>query len=92
MYKDLINTNLFDLNNLPKEINISTMCASCKINTKINIIDIENYLELNDENILAIKINNDKIKTLLIIKDKNIRKRKIKIKKKDTSKNFFLIK
>ena len=73
--KDLINVDLHEVGELPDEINISTMSASCKLNSKINITDIENYLELNSDSILTKKMNNDNVISLLDInKKKNLKK------------------
>jgi len=87
-YIDYINVNKYEINNLPTGISISTMCASCKLNTNINIINIEKYFQLNLNDILTIKNNDEKIKTLLPIKNKKKRIRKIE-NKKDVTKNYF---
>lgn len=87
-YIDYINVNKYEINNLPSGISISTMCASCKLNTNINIINIEKYFQLNFNDILTIKNNDEKIKTLLPIKNKKKRIRKTE-NKKDISKNSF---
>ena len=72
---DKINIDLHEVGELPDEINISTMSASCKLNSKINITDIENYLELNSDSILTKKMNNDNVISLLDInKKKNLKK------------------
>jgi len=87
-YIDYINIKKYEIDNLPCGISISTMCASCKLNTNINIINIEKYFQLNLNDILTIKNNDEKIKTLLPIKSKKKRIRKIE-NKKDISKNYF---
>ena len=53
-YLDVTNN---EVKNLPEEISISTMCTSCKLNTKLNIINIEKYLHLNSDDILSVKVN-----------------------------------
>jgi TATA-box binding protein (TBP) (component of TFIID and TFIIIB) len=76
----------YEIINLPKDINISTMCASCKLNNKINLYNIENYLKINDNNVITKKISNNNIETLLpIIKSK----RKKKNQKNSNKKNFY---
>jgi len=75
-YIDYINVAELELKDLPKDINVSTMSATCKLSTAINIDNIENYLLLNPNDIITIKINNDKIKTLETIKTKTKRKKK----------------
>ena len=69
-YTDLINMNKFNIDNLPNGINIYTMCASCKLNTRLNIENIEKYLKIDINNIILKKINNDNIDTILPLKKK----------------------
>jgi len=66
-YKEYINTELFGFNELP--LNISTMCTSCKLNSKLNIPNIKE-LDLDINNILSIKMNDESVKTLLNLKKK----------------------
>ena len=86
-YIDLINISDYEINDLPLGINISTMCASCKLNTKLNILSIENYLKINSNDILTKKISNDKIETLLPIKKK--KKRQNNLIEVTENKNYF---
>lgn len=79
MSLDLINIKQNEIINLPKGINISTMCASCKLGSNINISNIEKYLPLSLDDILCVKLNKEKIRSLIPIITKNKR-----IKKKDT--------
>ena len=89
-YIDYINVSNIEIKNLPHGINVSTMSASCKLNTIIDINNIENYLLLNKDDIITVKMSNDKIRTLETIKLKTKRKKKIDIiQKSDTSKNHF---
>lgn len=89
-YIDYINVSDIEIKNLPSGINVSTMSASCKLNTIIDITNIENYLLLNTNDIMTVKMSNDKIRTLETIKSKTKRKKKIELKpKNDTSKNHF---
>lgn len=70
---ELINIKQHDIVNLPNGVKISTMCASCKLNTLINITNIEKYMLLNHNDILCVKINKDKMRTLIPEKKKNKR-------------------
>jgi TATA-box binding protein (TBP) (component of TFIID and TFIIIB) len=64
---------------LPKGLFISTMCSTCKLLTKINIENIEKYLQLNPDDILSIE--KDIIKSL-------VSKSKYKKKKKEEKKTI----
>jgi len=87
-YNDYINVSKLEIKKIPSNINVSTMSASCKLDTTIDISNIENYLLLNSNDIITVKMSNDKIRTLEIIKDKTKRKKKVE-PKNDTSKNHF---
>ncbi len=69
-FKDLINLKKNKLLKLPDGLKISTMCGKCKLNTILNIETIFNNLQLNSNDILTVKINTDKIKTLIPCKKK----------------------
>jgi TATA-box binding protein (TBP) (component of TFIID and TFIIIB) len=87
---DYINVSDIEIKDIPLGINVSTMSASCKLNTTIDITNIENYLILNTNDIITVKMSNDKIRTLETLKTKTKRKKKIDSKpKNDTSKNHF---
>ena len=89
-YQDLINVAELEIDNLPHGVNISTMCASCKLNTKLNIEYIENYLKITPNDILEKKISNDKIETLLPIKKKKKRHNNLTDDKENKeNKNYF---
>ena len=90
-FTDYLNVDKKEIKNLPNGISISTMCASCKLNTRLNIPNIEKYLLLNSEDILTVKMNKERMRTLIAIKNKPKRMKKIetKTKQKDTSKNHF---
>jgi len=84
-FNDFINVKENEIDNLPNGVSISTMCASCKLGTEINILNIEKYLPLNQNDILCVKMNDDKIRTLIPEKKKNKREKKnAKPKKKVT--------
>jgi len=78
-FKDFINDKDNEIDNLPNGVSISTMCASCKLGTIINIVNIEKYLELNIDDVLCVKMNKDRIRTLIPDKKKNKREKKNKI-------------
>lgn len=78
IFLDYINVTENEINNLPNGVAISTMCASCNLNTILNISNIENYLELNTNDVLEVKVNDDNKRTLLIGKKKKDLKEKNK--------------
>lgn len=81
---DYLNVDNNEINELPKGVTISTMCAKCKLNTNINIDNIFNFLELNNDDILSIKIDDNKHRTLIIDK-----KKKRTTKKKTKNNSFY---
>lgn len=84
---DYIKVKENEITELPEGIRISTMCATCKLNTTLNIINIEKYLQLNEDDILTVKMNNDRKRTLITIKEKPKREKKTKSKPKSADKN-----
>jgi TATA-box binding protein (TBP) (component of TFIID and TFIIIB) len=88
---DYLDTEKNEVNNLPYNISISTMCTSCKLDTKLFISNIEKYLNVNSDDILTVKVNKERMRTLIINKNKpkRIRKNENKQKIKDVSKNYF---
>jgi TATA-box binding protein (TBP) (component of TFIID and TFIIIB) len=66
--KELINIQNLEITNLPRGIRVATMCCSCHLNTNINLHNIEKYMELDVNNVLTIKRNNDNIRTLINLK------------------------
>ena len=87
-FTDYINVDSIEIKNLPLGVSVSTMCASGKLNTKLNIPNIEKYLQLNSNDVLTVKMNQERIRTLISIKNKPKRNKK-DINQKDTSKNHF---
>lgn len=75
-FLDLIDFKTHEVDRLPHGVSISTMCCSAKIGSEINIENIQNYLQLNKNDILSVKVNDTKIRTLLEQKVKNRRKKK----------------
>ena len=81
-YNDYLNIKKNEIEKLPQGLSISTMCSTCKLNTKINISNIENYLQLNPNDILSIE--KDTVKSL-VTKSKYKKKKKEETQKKSTS-------
>jgi hypothetical protein len=75
-FKEFLDTNK-EINNLPKGISISTMCATCKLNTELDIDNIQLYLPLNIKDIITVKRSTTSIRSLLTQKTKNKRTKKI---------------
>ncbi len=90
-FTDYLNVDTKEIKDLPDGVSISTMCASCKLNTRLNIPNIEKYLQLNSDDVLSVKINEERTRSLIAIKNKPKRLKKVdtKTKQKDTSKNHF---
>ena len=80
-YVKIIDYEKNEIKNLPDGLTISTMCASAKINSLINTVNIEKYLQLDQDDIVCVKLNNDNQRTLIQTKAKN--KRLKKKEKKD---------
>ena len=77
---DYINVEENEIKDLPYGVKISTMCGKVKLNTTLLLSNIYDYFELSSNDILTLKINDDKIKTL-IPSNKKKRKEKKKITK-----------
>jgi len=75
-FKEFLDTKK-EINNLPNGISISTMCATCKLNTELNIDNIEQYLQLNINDVITVKRSTTSIRSLLTQKIKNKRTKKI---------------
>ena len=86
-FLDLINYKKHEVDNLPSGVSISTMCCSAKIGSEIDIENIQNYLQLNKNDILTVKLNDSNIRTLLEQKIKNRRKKKVA--KKGKTQKFY---
>ena len=91
IFTDYINVDVSEINNLPAGMGVSTMCASCKLNTLVNIVNIEKYFQLNSDDILTVKMNKERLRTIILTKKKPKRQRKHdnKLIHKDTTKNYF---
>ena len=65
IYKDYINIKELEIKDLPSTVSISTMCATGNIGTKINKDNIEQYLMLDTDNVLSVKIDQNNQRTLI---------------------------
>jgi TATA-box binding protein (TBP) (component of TFIID and TFIIIB) len=88
-FVDYLDITKKEINNLPDGISVSTMCASCKLNTRLDIPNIEKFLQLNTDDVITVKKDKEKMKTLIQIKNKPKRTKKTDIKVKNTSTNHF---
>jgi len=75
-YTDIIDHEKNEIKDLPDGLTISTMCASAKLNSLLNIVNIEKYLQLDQDDIICVKLNNDNKRTLIQTKLKNKRLKK----------------
>ena len=75
-YLNIIDYENNEIKNLPNGLSISTMCSSAKLNSLINTLNIEKYLQLDQDDIVCVKLNNDKQRTLIQTKTKNKRSKK----------------
>jgi len=70
-YINYIDYKKIEIDNLPSNVKISTMSASCKLNTEINIVNIEKYLDLNINDVVRIyKKRHEIIKSLIPLEKK----------------------
>jgi TATA-box binding protein (TBP) (component of TFIID and TFIIIB) len=88
---DYLNVDTKEIKDLPDGISISTMCASCKLDTRLNIPNIEKYLQLNYDDVLTVKMDKERIRSLIAIKNKpkRIKNTDTKSKQKETTINHF---
>jgi len=85
-FKDYLDVKNKEISGLPKGVSISTMCAKCKLGTKIDLDNIYDHLMLNDDDILTVKVNKDKQRTIIPVK---IKKRRTTKKKTNGKSNPF---
>jgi TATA-box binding protein (TBP) (component of TFIID and TFIIIB) len=84
-FNDYIDMEKLSVKHLPQNVSISTMCASCKLGTNLDTEQIYNYMSLSKTDIITIKKDDIKIRTLAEkIKNKNKNK-----KKKKRASHFF---
>jgi TATA-box binding protein (TBP) (component of TFIID and TFIIIB) len=86
--KTLIDVENMEVNNLPEGVQVATMCSSCKIGTKLNLSHIEKFMNLNENDVLAIKKNSENFRSLIIGKQKN-KRASTKLKKKSSEAHFY---
>ena len=81
---DYLDVDKHEVNKLPKGVTISTITCSCKpgLGTNVDLDNIYKYLTLNSDDILKIKVDNTKIKSLIPSKPKKRRTKKTIISKK----------
>jgi TATA-box binding protein (TBP) (component of TFIID and TFIIIB) len=85
-FKDYLNVKENEINGLPKGVSISTMCAKCKLGTKLNLNEIYTHFKLNEDDVLTVKVNREKLRTILPVKEK---KRRVSKRKKTSKPNPF---
>jgi len=84
--RKLIDVNKLEINNLPSGVKVATMCSSCFLGTKLNLDNIDKYLNLNESDILTVKRTKENIRTLIELKKPS--KRSIS-KKNENGNNFY---
>jgi TATA-box binding protein (TBP) (component of TFIID and TFIIIB) len=87
-FTDFLNIKSNEITHLPDGISISTMCTSCKLNTNIDIVNIEKLLQLNSDDILTVKRNAERMRTLIESKPKPKRIKRVE-KVKNTTNHFY---
>lgn len=90
-YIDYVDIDKNEVVNINTDVKISTMCTSCKLNSKLNIYNIENYMQLNHNTVLSIKSSNIKQRTLipLIQKPRRLTKYICKLNKNISENKFY---
>jgi len=88
---DYLNVEKNEIKNLPKGIGISTMCASGKLNTNIDVHTIKKYMQLNEDDIIWVGRNKEECRSLIKtkIKPKRNKKDDIKMVKKENKNCFY---
>lgn len=85
-FKDYLDVKKKEISGLPKGVSISTMCAKCNLGTKIDVDNIYEHLKLDDNDILTVKVDKDKQRTILPVK---VKKRRTTKKKTNGKSNPF---
>lgn len=85
-YIDIIGHEKNEIKDLPDGVTISTMCASCKLNSLVNVVNIKDHLQLNEDDVITVKMSDDKKRTLVPVKIKN---KRITTKVKEVKQNSF---
>jgi len=62
---------------LPNGVSISTMCGKCKLGSDLDLDNIKHYLTLSTNDILTVKMSKTDMRTLIPIKKKKRRTKKV---------------
>jgi hypothetical protein len=85
-FNDYLDVKNKEISGLPNGVSISTMCAKCNLGTKVDLDNIYEHLKLNEDDILTVKVNKDKQRTILPVK---VKKRRTTKKKSNGVSNPF---
>ena len=85
-FKDLIDLEKNEVNNLPKGVEISTMCSSCKLNVNVNVQNILEHMDLDSNSVMTIKKSNDLMRTILPENQKKTRVKRRNVVKEEPKK------
>lgn len=85
-YIDIIGHEKNEIKDLPDGVTISTMCASSKLNSLVNVVNIKDHLQLNEDDVITVKMSDDKKRTLVPVKIKN---KRLSTKVKEVKQNSF---
>jgi len=86
--RKLIDVDKLEINNLPTGVKVATMCSSCFLGTKLNLDNIEKYLNLNESDILTVKRTKDSVRSLIELK-KPSKRANASLKKNENGNNFY---
>jgi len=88
--RKLVDVDKLEINNLPSGVKVATMCSSCFLGTKLNLDNIEKYLNLNESDILTVKRTKDSVRSLIELK-KPSKRAKANLKKTENGagNNFY---
>lgn len=78
---DYLDIEKNEIRDLPDGVSISTMCGNCKLGGSLILQNIIKFLPLNSNDILTVKVNKDKMRSLIPIKEKKRRTTKNTVKK-----------
>ena len=84
-FKNVFDVDKFKISGLADGIKISTISASCHLNTPLNLKLIHDHLNLHYSDILVIKKNNQDYRSLITLKQTKRRSKAEQEKKKTTS-------
>lgn len=84
---DYIDFKRYEVDKLPKGVSISTMCCSAKLGCDVITDNIQKYMNLDTNDVLTIKVNNDDKRSILELKSKT--KKKKAAAKKQKQQKFY---